>query len=138
MSLFTPFEHFFEKLFGKKNADAAEKVLHGVSDFVVKAEPIVADVEAILKAAPATGTIHAIAEFIAKYEPDVMKAAKIAATLAPLTGPELFKTAAVAALSIIAPGAGIAPTSLLNLAVELAYSIFKQQAATAPAAPKAA
>ena len=128
MSFLSTIEAVFHK------AESAEQVvLKDVSSFVDKAAPIVADVETVLKVvAPSdkSGILAAIEKFLTKYEPDVQKVGSVAASLAPLTGSDLFHAAAVAALSLVSPSGAAA--NLLNLAVELAYNIFKQKQPAAP------
>jgi hypothetical protein len=148
MSFFTSIGHFFSSLFGK-NGETAQKVLHEVSAFVAKAEPIVEEIETVIKAlAPSdkSGILAAIETFLAKYEPDLAKVVAAAAPLASLSGEALWRELAATALGFLSPASTAA--SVLNLAVELAYSIFKAKAAShesgqhepvvPPAAPKAA
>lgn len=89
----------------------------------------------IIKAAPQNATLEAVQKFLSKYEPDLSKVQQIAGSLAGLSSADLFHQAAVIALQTFVP-AGTA-ASLLNLAVELAYSIFKHKSSM-PAAAKAA
>lgn len=134
MSFLTSIGHFFAHLFGA-SSNEAQKVLSEVSYYVTLAEPVVAEIEDIIKTAPQSGTVLAIEKFLSKYEPDAEKAASIAGELAKLPSADLWHNAAVLALQTLVPQAGVA-ASLLNLAVELAYNIFKQKAAAQQ--PKAA
>lgn len=133
MGFFSPVLHFFESLFGKNGGAVAQTVLNDVSSFVTLAEPIVEDVNTIIKAAPQSGTVLAIEKFLSKYEADATKVASMAQTLAALPAADMWRNAALAALQFVAP-AGTA-ASLLNLAIELAYQIIttKKQAAPMPA-----
>jgi hypothetical protein len=136
MSFFGSIGHFFESLFGK-NSNVAQTVLHDVSSFVTLAEPIVEDVNTIIKAAPQSGTALAIEKFLSKYEADASKVASLAQNLAALPTADMWRNAALVALQFVAPS-GTA-TSLLNLAIELAYQIIqkkKQPSTTTPAAPQ--
>lgn len=135
MSFFGSIGHFFASLFGK-NGNVAQTVLHDVSSFVSLAEPIVADVQAELKNIPQDSVTAAIEKFLAKYAPDVTQVGGIATQLAALPAANMWQSVASMALSFLAP-TGTA-TSLLNLAIELAYQIFqKKQAAAAIPAPAA-
>ncbi len=135
MNIFSSIEHFFEHLFGA-NSNEAQKVLGDVSHYVTLAEPIVVEVEDIIKAAPQSAVLAAIEKFLSKYEPDLAKVATTAASLAALPSADLWHNAAVLALQTLVPQAGVA-ASLLNLAVELAYNIFKQKQAATAQPPKA-
>jgi hypothetical protein len=124
LNIFSVVGHFFASLFGAKGG-LAQKVLHEAASFVNLAQPIVAEIETEIKALPDQGkSVQAIETFLGKYETDAAKVLNIATTLAALPPADLWKNLAVTALSALAP-AGTA-SSLLNLAVELAYNIFKQ------------
>jgi hypothetical protein len=123
-------EQFFKSLFGN-HGNLAHKILHEAGSFVNLALPIVAEIEAEIKVLPNQGkSIQAIEGFLSKYEPDVAKAAIIAQSLDGLPSADLWKNLAVAALGALVPGGTAA--SLLNLAVELAYNIYKRSKAVAP------
>lgn len=127
-NIFSVIGHFFASLFGAKGA-LAQKILHDASSFVTLAEPIVAEVETEIKALPDQGkSVQAIEGFLAKYEADSGKVSSIAQTLSGLPVADLWHNLAVIALQALAPQ-GTA-TSLLNLAVELAYNLYKQSKAT--------
>jgi hypothetical protein len=141
MNIFSGISHFFTSLFGK-NADTAQKVLHNVSSFVTLAEPVVAEVETEVKqlaAVDPNAKLQLVAKFLSKYEPDLAKVASTANSLSGLPEADLLHNLATIALSTLVPSGTAA--SLVNLAIELAYNIFKtKSAATAApaAAPKAA
>lgn len=119
--------HFFSSLFGTSGS-VVQAVLHDVSSFVNLAAPIVADLEALAKAEPnQTGLIASIERWIATYQAD---AAKVGAWVTQAQGlpiNDVLRTAATLALSALVP-AGTAQ-SMLNLAIELAYSVFKRKPA---------
>lgn len=125
--------HFFTSLFGNKGA-IAQKILHEAGSFVNLAGPIVAEVDAEVRALPDQGkSIQSIEGFLKKYESDAAKVSSIAQSLAGLPSADLWHNLAVIALQTLVP-AGTAG-SLLNLAVELAYNIFKQSRVAPVAAP---
>jgi hypothetical protein len=72
-------------------------------------------------------SVQAIEGFLVKYEPDAAKAANLALSLSGLPSADLWKNLAVLALGALVPGGTAA--SLLNLAVELAYNIYKRSKA---------
>jgi hypothetical protein len=124
LSFFSVIGHFFSSLFGT-NGGLAQKVLHEAGSFVNMAQPIIEEIETEIKSLPDQGkSIQAIEAFLAKYDSDAIKVAGIATSLSGLPAADLWKNLAVTALSALTP-AGTA-ASLLNLAVELAYNIFKQ------------
>lgn len=141
MNIFSGISHFFQSLFGKNGA-TAQAVLHNVSSFVTLAEPIVSEVETEVKtlvAVDPNAKLQLIAKFLAKYQPDVAKVASATNSLSSMPDADLWHNLATFALNALVPG-GTAG-SLINLAIELAYNIFKSKSAvsTAPsAAPKAA
>jgi hypothetical protein len=133
MSFFGSIAHFFSSLFGK-NSTVVQNVLHDVSSFVNLAEPIVAGIETELKTLPNSPQAAQIAAFLEKYAPVGAQVGQIAGNLSQFSGPTLWAQVAQTALSFIVPSGTAA--NLINLAVELAYSTFKQiQAAKAAAAP---
>lgn len=133
MSFFGSIAHFFASLFGK-NSTVVQTVLHDVSSFVNLAEPIVAGIEAELKSLPQSPTSAQIEKFLEKYAPVGAQVGQIAGSLAQYSGSVLWSQIAQTALSFITP-AGTAG-NLINLAIELAYSTFKQiQAAKSAKAP---
>jgi hypothetical protein len=70
LSFFSGIGHFFTSLFGNKG-DIAQKILHEAASFVNMALPIVAEVEAEIKALPDHGkSIQAIEGFLRKHLPD--------------------------------------------------------------------
>jgi hypothetical protein len=119
-SFFTTLGKDIKDLFGG-NSNILESVLHDVSTFVSKAEPIVEDVNTVIKAAPQSGVVLAIEKFLSKYEADAVKVASMAQNLAALPAADMFRKAALAALQLVSP-AGTA-VSLLNTAIEIAYQI---------------
>ena len=137
MGLWSAIGHFFTSLFGK-SAGIAQEVLHDVSSFVQLAEPIVEQVETEIKAQTAdtpSSAVSAVAAFLTKYEPNLVRVQAASAALATLPAADLFRNVAVYALQAVAPK-GTA-NSLLNLAVELAYNIYKKKTAAQTAAPAA-
>lgn len=128
MSFFGGIGHFFSSLFGK-NADVAQKVLHATASYIALAGPIIAEIETELKATIETGqgsvATDKILGFIQKFEPDLDQAHTISAHLAGLPNTDLWHQLAVFGLSRIAPK-GVS-ASIINLAVEFAYNIFKHQ-----------
>lgn len=137
-NIFTSFAHFFEKLFGAKAA-VAEKVLTKTSHIVTLAEPIVVEIEDLIKTAPQDKVLQAVEAFLVKYEPDLAKVSATAASLAALPSADLWRNAAQIALSSLVP-AGTA-SSLVNLAIEEAYNFYKEEKAakaSASATPAAA
>jgi hypothetical protein len=137
MSVWSAIGHFFQSLFGK-DSDTAQKVLHDASSFVQLAEPIVTGIETELKPAAAahpSGTIAAVENFLVKYEPDATRVQAVAASYATLPAADLWRNTALFALQAVAPK-GVA-SSLLNLAIELAYSIVKAKRSSIASAPAA-
>jgi hypothetical protein len=132
MNVFSGIAHFFKSLFGP-NSTAVQKLLHSISGFVGLAEPIILEVEndlkEVIKAGDKTLALPKIVEFLSRYEPDVAKAGDIANSLSGLPVSDLLHNLAVIALSTVVP-AGTA-TSLVRMAVELAYNIFKSKKAAA-------
>jgi hypothetical protein len=131
-NFFKAIGHFFTSLFGNNGA-IAQKVLHDASSFVNLALPIVQGIDTELKTVKGSVVALDIVKFLDKYLPDVEKAEKLAASFATLPGAQLWRAVATTALQAITP-VGIS-SSLINLAVELAYNIFKQS--VAPKAPAA-
>jgi hypothetical protein len=136
MSWLSPLGHLFKALFGA-HGDIAQGILHDVSSFVQLADPIILDVESELKpiASDKTARVAGVLKFLGKYEPDVQTAVDTANRLAGLPTEDLLRQAAVFALTTFVPAGTTA--SLLNLAVELAYNIFKraQQAKASQSIP---
>lgn len=126
MSFFGGIGHFFSSLFGP-NGDVAQKVLHAAASYISLAVPIIAEIEADLKAETGQGSVgtEKVIGFIQKFEPDSGKAQSIATSLGNISNADLWHQLAVFGLSRIAPK-GVS-TSILNLAVEFAYNIFKHQ-----------
>jgi hypothetical protein len=139
MNIWKDIGHFFGDLFGN-NGDAVKTVLHNVSSLVTEAQPIVEAVETDVKAVIAAGAadpkgiLATALKFIQKYEPDLAKAQATANTLAALPLSDMFRDLASFALQTLAPSGTLA--SSLNLAVELAYSVFKQKQGTATSPAK--
>lgn len=118
--------HFFSSLFGA-SGNVVQTILHDISSFVNLAGPIVADLAALAKAQPdQTGLIANIERWIATYQTDAAKVAAWVGEAQKLPISDILRTAATLALSALVP-AGTAQ-SMLNLAIELAYSVFKRQA----------
>lgn len=119
--------HFFSSLFGASGS-AVQTVLHDVSSFVNLAAPIVADLDALAKAEPTqTGLIASIERWIATYEADAGRVVAWVTQAQGLPLSDVLRTGATLALSALVP-AGTAQ-SMLNLAIELAYSVFKRKPA---------
>lgn len=133
LSFFSVIGHFFTSLFGNNGA-LAQKILHEAGSFVNLAQPIVAEVEAQIKALPDQGkSVQSIESFLSKYDTDAAKVSTVAQSLSRLPSTDLWHNLAVTALGTLAPK-GTAG-SLLNLAVELAYNIYKKsKAVPVPAA----
>ncbi len=116
--------HFFQSLFGGSGS-LVQSVLHDVSSFVNLASPIVADLAAIAKASPTqSGLIAAVEKWIEAYQADAPKIASWVAQAQGLATSDVLRSAAELAMSAIVP-AGTAQ-STINLAIELAYSVFKK------------
>jgi hypothetical protein len=134
-NFFLGIAHFFKSLFGDNGA-TVQKVLHDVSGFVGIAEPIIQEIEvevkAIIQAGDHNATLTSMLNFLGKYEPDFNKAKQIADTLSGLPVADILHNLAVLALSTIVP-AGTA-SSLIRMAVELAYNVFKAKKAAVAAA----
>jgi hypothetical protein len=128
MSLLTKVEHVEQSivsLFGS-HADLAHVVLKDVSGLLTFAQPIVRAVEKELKTLATVKPSERVAQiekFLAGYSIDLLKNSARIHELATLPAADLYKGAAVLALTKWAPAN--AETSLLNLAIEWAYSIFK-------------
>lgn len=124
MNIFSKFGHVFVSLFAH-SSDAAEVVVHDVSGFALKAEPIVAEIEDGLKkeidAGDHSKVLTAIQNFLLKFEPDLQKVGQVANELGAMPKANLLQGAAQFALTAILPG-GV-PTSLIRLAIEFAYNI---------------
>lgn len=125
-SIFSAIGHFFASLFGA-DGSIAQKVLHGVASFVNLAAPIVAEIETTVKGLPQSNVTEAVTKFLSKYDADAAKVQATANSLLALAPADLYHQLAVFALGTLVP-AGTA-SSALNLAVELAYSIFKNKQA---------
>ncbi|HLH04928.1 MAG TPA: hypothetical protein VKX25_19325 [Bryobacteraceae bacterium] len=137
MSLWSAIDHFFKSVFGK-DSDIAQKVLHDASSFVQLAEPIVTEIDTDLKPAAAanpSGTVAAVENFLTKYESDLARVKTAASSFAALPAADLWRNVAQFALQAVAPK-GVA-SSLLNLAIELAYSISKSKRSVNASAPAA-
>jgi len=122
---------FFEKIFGGQ-AGEAQKILIEVAGIAQKAEPVVAQIDTEVKAILAvnpSGKLSTVEAFLSKYEPDIAKVAATAQNLAGYATSDLYHALAAFAVSKLSPGTG---ASLVNLAVELGYSLF--QANQKPAA----
>lgn len=128
MSVFSSIGHVFTSLFGAK-ASVAQKVLHEVSSFVQLASPIVAEIETELKAS-ASPDAAKILVYVQRYEKDSVVAKSFVDSLTGLPVSVIWHNVAVFALASLVP-AGTA-SSLLNLAIEMAYSIFKASPAATP------
>lgn len=131
-SFFNSIGHFFSSLFGP-NGSKVQQVLHDVSSFTNLALPVVEAVETELKAfAPIPGVTQ-IEAFLVKHVPQLANIGTVAQNLSTLSGTALFQGVAAAVLGAIVPGG--TELSVINLAIELAYSTFKAiQAAVHPAA----
>jgi hypothetical protein len=124
--------HFFTSLFGK-SGNIVQTVLHDVSSFTNLAAPIVAELAAIAKADPnQTGLIANIETWLATYQTDAAKIQGWVTSSQGLSTADVLRSAAQLALSALVPSGTAA--SLLNLAIELAYNVFKAQTAAKPAA----
>ena len=132
MNVFKLITHFFASLFGR-DGDTAQQVLHHVSSFVGLAKPIVEDIETTVKIVPdETGRLDAAGKFLSKYEPDVEQVQAMLGTFEKLGPADLARQLALAALHSMVP-VGTA-SSVLTLAIELAYSIVKARQASVAAA----
>ena len=135
MSAFSSFGHVIlhiveqpvlalEKLFGGQ-ADEAQKIIGEVASLAQKAEPIIGQVDTEVKAIIAVSpsqTLSTIEAFLSKHEPDVEKVAATAQSLMGYATSDLYHALAAFAVSKLAPSTG---KSLVNLAVELGYSLFQ-------------
>jgi hypothetical protein len=128
MKFFDAIGHFFKSLFGA-DSTVVQTVLHEVSSVATLAQPIIADVEANLKAPAAAGSSieTKLLAFLGKYDGDVAKVATTATALAALPVADMLAKAAQFALATFVP-AGTA-ASLINYAVEFAYQVFKTKTA---------
>lgn len=125
LSFFKAIGHFFTSLFGN-SGKVVQVVLHDVSSFVNLAGPIVAELAAIAKASPdPSGLLTNIEKWITTYESDATVVQNFINSVKDLPYLDILHKAASLALSTLIP-AGTA-NSLINLAIELAYSIFKKQ-----------
>lgn len=129
MKFFSAIGHFFSSLFGGSGS-TVQKVLHGVSSFVNLAAPIVAELAAITPTASGPGFISQVAKVLSLFETDATKVQAWVGSVAGLSDADILRTAATTALSALVPAGALA--SELNLAVELAYSVYK---AMRPAPP---
>lgn len=133
MKFFDAIGHFFKSIFGA-DSTVVQGVLKEVSSVATLAAPIIQDVETTLKAPAAAGSSvdQKLLTFLGKYEPDAAKVASTATALAALPVSDMLAKAAQFALATFVP-AGTA-ASLINLAVELAYNVFKAKTAAPTAA----
>lgn len=119
--------NFFKKLFGK-SGDVVQVVLHDVSAFVIAAEPIVEQVALIASLASGKSELMAkLVGWLHEYEKDaaVVKAWVDAAEGMPSS--DVLRSAGVLAVSKLVPEG--TSKSLLNLAVEMAYNVYKRSKA---------
>ncbi len=124
MNFWKPLAHFFSSLFGRLGPTITA-ILHGVSNAVNLAQPIVEEIAAIAGALPPGPILVAKLEhFLAQYVADAPKIAAWAAQAATMPVQDVLRSAAALALSALVPDGTL--RSDLNLAIELAYSAWKR------------
>lgn len=117
--------HFFSALFGK-SGDIVKVILHDISSFVNLAKPIVAELALIAKLQPVqSDLVKEIEKWLGVYIEDAAKVGAWVAQAETLPYLDVLRSAATLALSALLP-AGTA-SSIINLAIELAYNIFKRE-----------
>lgn len=115
--------HWFSSLF-HGSGDVVQQVLHGVSSFVNLAAPIVEKLAEIDKALPASAITIAAQKVLEIYQQDAAVVSNWLASVKDMTdAADILRSAATAALSALVPAG--AASSAINLAIELAYSIYK-------------
>jgi hypothetical protein len=120
--------HFFTSLFGN-NGSTVAKVLHGVSNFVNLAEPIVSELASLSSGfSSSTALIQAIQKWLPLYMTDAKAIAAWSASQDGKSTSEILHSAATTALSAFLPPGAL--QSDINLAIELAYSIYKKSIQT--------
>lgn len=124
MNFFKPIAHFFSSLFGHLGTTITT-ILHGISNAVNLAQPIVEEVAAIATGFTSqSALISKLAPWLAVYEADSSKIAAWAAQAENMPYQDVLRSAAALALQTLLPEGTI--RSDLNLAVELAYSTWKR------------
>lgn len=132
LNWFKAIGHFFTSLFGG-TGPVVQAVLHDASSFINLAAPIVAELANLAKAQPTqTGLIAIIEKWLGAYQADAVKVGSWVSTAQGLPISDVLRSAALLALSSFAPAGTTA--SLLNLAIEMAYNVFKRQQ-TVPTTP---
>jgi hypothetical protein len=126
---------WLESLFGKAGS-VVHTVLNDVAGITNVATPIVTELAAIASVSPSpTWLISEIEKWLGTYLKDAPAIAQWVANAQTLSTADILRTAATTALSVLVPSGTAA--SLINLAVELAYNVFKA-AKKAPAMVPAA
>lgn len=116
---------FFSALFGG-SGDVVKVILHDIAYAVNLSAPIVAALSTLAQSSPdKSGLIGSIERWLGIYHDDANKIASWVEQAQGLPYLDVIRSAATMALSALVP-AGTA-ASLLNLAIELAYNIFKKQ-----------
>jgi len=124
---FTSLWHFLERLFGKA-ATEVEWLLKQVNQYIPQIDAVVSEISAIAQANPNNAT-NAFVAFLQKFGKTEDQAKAFLAANAGLTGGDLLHSIASEVVASFFP-AGTA-TNIINFGIELAYGVFKRQAATA-------
>jgi hypothetical protein len=128
MSLFNRIGSWFKGLFSNFGTTVQE-ILHGISSAVNLAVPLVTELSGIAAANP-TGSalITDIEKWLGKFETDATAVQTWTTSVAGLSTAAILQSAASFALKALVP-AGVLQSDI-NLAIELAYAIFKRTAPT--------